>query len=567
VSESAPEPSIHADVPAPFGLTTYFHNLSDWVDRKPCRDPFVQELIEARGMADRERSEFDQGRSALWKLIPPITVDEVEDVELGPPGLIALGLALVLQARHAMLAFADQSIDGRPPEPIPSAERLIRYTSDQLQAAGRTSKRGTYARLSALRADLQELRAVLSDREDQELGTVDESRDSSKGMATARRGERSRGLGERIMDMLPGPVRAITNPGALVDAITEPGLRVLGLDMHSGEYRFDKAVPPPLGLYPYLAELDHWAAEEPLDEPFVNGLLAMRHLDDTDRAEYRPGRSGLWGLVPPIDAGQVADASLTDQAARALALAVVVWARHVLTYYAVEQQSGVPPLVAEAGELVAGLNLFIDVRGDEPTGAERRLLELGADLEDRGVRALSALEGRKASIVEAHRSEVEARREAEAKLQATAEADHIRRGRSTQVSKSRVALALLLPVAMALLWVWYPSVRSSDDKPADAYKELPLKSIIRHSDKIQVRVDPVWMASAVDVRQEAAVALWERFGAELDGEHVDLELRTPLNQPLGRVHVGEVTWVIVETEQEPDGEDAPEGEEPDEGPP
>lgn len=555
--------------PPPAPLSEYFRNLDDWVAGDDPRDPFIGELIEAQGYGDREKREFSQGREALWKLIPPITIDEIEESELDPPALMALGLALVLRARHALRALSDQSFDGVPPEPIPSLERLIRYVSDQLEAAGRRSNRGAIARMSALRVDMQELRAIFRDRAREETGeTADATVDESTGMASARR-QRRESLADRIRALLPGAVRAVTSPGAFLQSVTGPGM-FLRRPEEDGDWKVDPQVPEPLGLYPYLAELDHWAAEQPLDEPFLMGLLRILKYGDAEKAEYKKGRVGLWGLIPPIDATQVADASLERPAAAALGLGVVAWGYQGLARYLPEQDGGVPPMLQQAGEIIAALTLVLDIGNDEATSiASPRLYDLSRELENRGVNALSALDGRRATIVEAHRNEVRARREAqEEEIEAALghSPTSAIRGSGSQVSLGRLLTAIgvvVFAIGFAIIW---PN-RGPKIPAARTYQEVPAVAIIRLEEAIIVRVADPWLKLPEEERSGSAVALWKRFEAELDGLAVDLDLRTRKNIPVGGVHVGEAYWLAPDV---PEGEPSEEGAAPGEegaGPP
>ncbi len=549
------------EIPPTLALSDYFRNLDDWVDGKPAREPYVDELLGARGFDDVEKREFSQGREALWKLIPPITIEEIEEAELDPPALLAMGLALVLRARHALVLASDQSLTGVPPEPIPSTERLIRYVSDQLEAAGRKSKRGAIARLSALRADLQEFRVLLADRAREAEGTTaDATADTTTGIATARLEQRE-SLGERILALLPKAMKIVTEPGAALRSLTSPGRLLAG----SGDgYDVDPQVPEPLGLYPYLAELDHWIAEQPLDEPFLAGLLQILGYGADEKREYRSGRRGLRGLVPPIDATAVADANLDIKAAASLALGVVAWGYHGLARYRPTQEKGTPPLLQEAAEIVTALMLVLDSGAKGAGGiAAARLVQLGEQLESRGINALSALGDRKDAIVQAHRDEVIARRQAEAEQIEAAIAPSVTeavqaRGR---VSLPKFAGASALLATAVAFMVLYDG-GGPKIPPAKSYSEVPAVAIIRHQDVVIVRVADGWMALPEEERSGAAVQLWKRFEAELDGLAVDLELRSRINKTLGGVHVGEAWWEgTPEPEPEPG---APEEPAPDE---
>ncbi len=202
-------------------------------------------------------------------------------------------------------------------------------------------------------------------------------------------------------------------PGETLKAITAPGLALLGIEDRP-DWEVVPEVPEPKGLYPYLAELDHWAASEPMDEPFLAGLLLILKYGEAELAEYKAGRSGLWGLVPPIEAAQVADANLNKEAAAALGLGVVVWGCHALARYVPNSGPAVPPMLQQAAEIVAALTLVLDIGNAEASSVvSPSLHKLGLEFEARGANALSALDDRRAAIVEAHRSEVLARHEAE----------------------------------------------------------------------------------------------------------------------------------------------------------
>jgi hypothetical protein len=546
-------------------LSEYIRNLHDWVEDKIPRNDYVGGLISSRGYSDIERREFSLGREGLWKLMPPITLEEIQQAELPPAALIALGLALVLQARHALQIVEERPFEGVPPEPIPTIERQIRAVSNDLESAGRQSKRGAIARMKVLRGNLQELRARLADRaRDEEGVTVDDSASVQEGRATARL-ELTGTLGERIRGLLPGRMNTITQPGSLWKAISARWVALLGLD-DEPSWEVVPEVPEPMGLYLYLAELDHWAASEPLGEPFLVGLLQILKYGEPELQEYRAGRAGLWGLVPPIDATQVADANLDKAAAAALGLGVVVWGFHGLARYTPSPTSDLPPMLQEAAEIIAALSLVLAIEGED-SGAvvSPSLYRLGLDLEARGVNALSALGDRRAAIVEAHRAEVVAHREVEAhKYDMTLtprSAEAMRDAR--RIPGGRLVAAGLLLIASILFVVLYPTGRSKIP-PAASYRELPARAIIRHEDKIIVRVQGGWIDRPAKERAASAVALWKRFVDDIDDPSVDLLLRDLANQPLGRIHLGEVSWTApdpAETDEGPGEEEEEEEEE------
>jgi len=415
--------------------------------------------------------------------------------------------------------------------------------------------------MSALRVDLQELRAVLTDRVREDSGEVsDAAMDGHDGVATARRPKKET-LGDRIRGLLPRAARAATQPGALLRSVTSPG-GLFGPRL-DGIWAVDPQVPEPLGLYPYLAELDHWIAEQPLEEPFLVGLLAILKYDDAERIEYRKGRPGLWGLVPPIDAMQVADANLPRSAAAALGLGVVAWGYQGLARYLPKQSHGVPPMLQQTAEIIAVLTLVLDLGNEAATSiVSPRLFDLGTELEARGANALSALDDRRASIVEAHRLEVKARRATEGEqIEAGPGPALGTAGTASEVSLGKLLVASALLAAAVAFSILYTG-RDGGVPSAASYEEVPAVAIIRLDESIVVRVDPSWMLIPVEQRAGSAVALWERFTKELDGRPIDLDLRDRKNQPLGVVHVGEVSWVEPAVPEEEEGASGEEPEAP-----
>jgi len=562
VSEGDPAPDTESPETDPeqpiagraLSLTEYFRNLDDWAAERSCRQPWVGELIEARGFGVRERSEYTQGASALWRLIPPITIEEVTDNDLDPQALMALGLALVLKVRQE-LSTVPAFEPGEPlPEPLHSLERLARFVSEQIEQAGRKANQGAIARLAALRGDLQELRAF---RDESVKDGAEDYFTTPGGVASARRGLNTP-VAAKLFGFIPRRVRAITAPGvSAIRRATEPGLRMLGLGEAPAEvFEHDEQVPAPLGLYQYVAALDNWAAERAMDEPFMAGLLTILGYGKAERKEFEAGRSRLWSLVPPIQSTDIAEADLDVASARALALVVVFWGRHVLAYYP-PGHKGLPPLFGQAGEMVAALRLVLDsVSAQVRSRANKRLYELGFDLEERGVTSISALDERRSEVMEAHRREVVSRRHAE-------ESDYERARRrrlariargGQQISYRRAFLAVVLLITAIATWTLYPG-RSAKIPPAASYHEVPIVAIVRLQDVIRVRVDRAIMDQPAEERSTALVALWEHFGREVDGDPIDVDLVDRKGEPLGGVKVGEAWWVAPdEPEQSPAGE-------------
>jgi hypothetical protein len=544
--------AVDVDLPPPMPLHKYVENLDDWVGDKPCRLAYVGGILSGRGFGDRERSEFAQGRRGLWKIIPPITVKEVEEADLAPSDMLALGLAVVLQGGHALAVAkgADELIE---------VERMARYLSEQLELAGRRGTSGSIARLSSLRADLQEFRQALCAAKSGGP-RVDQSFDAETGIASARLTSGHRGFGQRVWARLQQ-----TAPGfRRLKELTTSGLIALPQSDGEREWQVDPQVPAPLGLYQYIAALDRWSSGKPAEERFLMGLLAYLEYGELEAAEFRMGRGGLWGLVPPIDAEQVAEAQLEGPAARALSVALVLFARHALARYLPEQKEGLPPELAEAAELIAVLRLsFGAAKVATDVVAGGRLVDLALDLEARGATGLTALDQRQAAIVDAHNSEVEARRVAELESFEAARRQRLKDlgVRPSGISPRRLLAAAVFLVALGVLATWWPW-REDTLPPAASYAEVPAVGIIRHEDRITVRVNSSWVAGTPEEeRRGSVVNLWERFGREMErpDEPVDLVLVDRRGGPIGQVKLGEVTWVTDELE--------PDDETPEEAPP
>ena len=528
---------IQLEVPPPGPLKDYIRALDEWVKDEPFHVPYLGELIAARGFDDRERREFSQGRQGLWKLIPPITREEIEESELEPAALLALGLAVVVQGRHGLAALeGDEAARGLPAS-LRDLEKLVRYLSEQLEEAGRRSAHGGIARLAALRQDLQEQRRVLSQRSDGLVAAA--SLDAGTGIATARIGHQV-SLAFRILDRL----RRVTAPGfsRLVVTGAAPGQADIG---DGTEWLTDPQVPEPLGLYQYIASLDHWVARTAMDEPFLESLVRLIGFGEAERDAFRAGRAGLWGLVPPIDAAQVAEAELDRTAGRALAVALLFWAHHLLAWYRPDQPEGVPPEIRDAGDIATAMRLTLGDEWGKKTGSAvgERLFRLGFDLEARGVVSISALEERRAAIVQARFDEVDARRLREMEDFETARQERLNElGQGRRISGKRVVLGVAALFVALVVWLAMPDPDYLP--PVQSYGELPAVAIIRHQTLITIRVDRTWMDLPQEQREGQMKTLWDRFGREMEraDDPVDLALVTRKNEPLGGYRLAGAWW-------------------------
>ena len=255
-----------SDPPPPGALTDTMRALDDFAAGRPAKDDFVGGLLLHLGFGEREAGEYRAGSGPLWSLIPPITVEDLRDADLGPPALISMALVLVLNGRHTLAFWAGRIAGRRLPEPLMQLEKLARFVAESLEQAGRSSSRGAVGSLDALRQDLQALRSGL----EAAAREGDNAADGVQGgLATARRdsGEES-----KLRGLLSWGRRRGGDSGAFLRSVTQPGLAML-----TGEnaivYATDPQVPVPLGLYDYVQALDEWSWSRPVRNVLLAGLL------------------------------------------------------------------------------------------------------------------------------------------------------------------------------------------------------------------------------------------------------------------------------------------------------
>ncbi len=532
-----------AVVPEPLALNKYFGCLDDFAANKPCRDAFVGEMLAARDFGSRENSEWGTGRDALWRLIPPVTLEEVKEVDLDPAGLIALGLAVVLWGRHTMRATDGRITGRRMPEPLPTIERMARFIAEQLEAAGRKSSRGGIGRLDSLRQDLQELRSSLEADARAKEKASDALHD---GLASARRSDDSiRGF----FSWLPGKLKRATEPGMdVIKAVTTPGVRMFtGESAAQQGWATDPQVPEPLGLYEYVQALDEWAADKALKQVFLYGLFQSSGFDDSMRAQFRAGRNGLWSLIPPINATQVAEADLTVDSARSLALALVLRSRHGLHHYLPEQPASLPhpAVLTQCGEVLTALKLILESdRSKGPDPIRALLPGLANDLGQRGVSAGGVIDKKRDAIREGRRQDAEARRQAEQEVEVIGGAPRGSKRASFSMYSGgpvwRLAVGAVVVAALASAVAMAPNGLSK--LPAGtSYKALPAVAIIRHEDEIRVRIPKQWLQQPQPNREKALRELHARFTKEMTGNPLPVVLLSLTDQPYGGI-AGERVW-------------------------
>ena len=555
------EPVEGVQVPPPRALHEYFRPLDDFASSRPCRDAYLGDLLEARGWSDRERTEYEQGQSTLWRLIPPITLEELEEADFDPPAYISLALAVTLWGRHALHFWDGRMTGKRMPDPLSDIERLSRHIAEQLEQAGRKSARGGIGRLDALRQDLQAVRLALEaaarDQSTAADGVVD-------GIATARKEEQITGL----LAWLPRRLRRSTAPGMeTLRRITEPGMAV---SVVTGEFSMgpdwdvDPQVPPPLGVYDYVQALGDLAADKRLQHVFLHGLIQTVGLSEPMRSAFEEGRNGLWILIPPITATAVAEANLSADAARALGVALYLRVEHALLHYRPEQTSGkVPPVLAECGEILTVIKLALDSdRGKEDDPVATALYDLAVRLGGRGISAGGVVDLKLAGIREVRRQDAEARRDAQADaedydLQGAAVRTNLNFSLVRGASWTRVIVGAVLLVGLIGLSVWTNSSRETLPA-ASSYKSVPAVAIIRHRDEIVVRVPPTWMGRPQGEREGSLRSLYAHFAEELGPEAVPVIIVSLSNEPYGGV-AGERVWWNAVAEEEPTEPAEPEG--------
>lgn len=537
------------DVPAPLALHEYFRLLDDFAASRACRDAYVGELLEARDWGDRERTEYEQGQSSLWRLIPPVTLDEIKEADFDPPANIALALAIIVWGRHALHHWDGRMTGRRMPAPLPEVERLARHVAEALEQAGRKSARGAIGRLDALRLELQEQRQSLeaAARAKEQAGDV-----VKDGMASARRdGDTPRGL----FRWLPRRFRKVTEPGmGALRRMTAPGIAFMTGEVPAQvDWDIDPQVPTPLGVYDYVQALSDRASGKRLELVFLHGLIGSVGLTaDLDMA-FAEGRNGLWILIPPITPTQVAEANLPRPAARALAVALFLRVHHALHHYLPEQSNKqIPPVLADCGEMLTAVKLSLESgRGDEDDPVVTALNDVALRLAARGVSAGGIVDQRREEIRDIKRQEAEERREA---AREAAREDDVftveTKGASQQVTFSMIAGASMprLVVGAVLIVLLgsmaaYTNVNTTRLPPADSYKMVPTVAIIRHQDEIQVRVPSSWMNEPQERRETAMKSLYQRFAKELGADAVPVIIVSLQNLPYGGV-AGERVWWI-----------------------
>lgn len=532
------------EIPVPLALHDYFRVLDDFAGAKPCRNAYIGELLGALDWGDRERSEYLQGQSALWRLIPPITLEELREADFDPAANMALALAVTIQGRHALHFWAGRMNGRRMPDPLPEIERLSRFVAEALEHAGRRSSRGGIGRLDALRQELQSVRSGL----EAAARASEKAADGVKGgIASARREESL----SSALRWLPRRLRRITEPGLeAIRHITEPGV---AMSLFSGEFPLpvdwdvDLQVPAPLGVYGYVQALTDYTAGRRLQVEFLHGLIESTGVPGELQGLFESGRNGLWVLIPPISATQVAEANLGVDAARALGVALILRIQHALHHYLPKQSArGVPHVLSECGEMLTVVKLALDSGrvGDEDP-VIKALLEVALQLAERGVSAGGVVDERRDAIRENRRQEAESRRDAAA----AEEAFDIGTGRAqTNLSFAlvrgssvpRVVMGAALVLGLSGLSAYLQANKSS--VPAAAtYRDVPAVAIIRHRDEIVVRVPPTWMRQPRPTREGALRSLYSRFAKELGAEALPVIIVGLRNEPYGGV-AGERVW-------------------------
>lgn len=306
----------------------------------------------------------------------------------------------------------------------------------------------------------------------------------------------------------------------------------------------DSRIPEPLGLSTYIQVLGEWA-KGMVSEPYLLGLIRSAGFGEAERAEFLAGADQLWGLVPPIDAPDVAEAELEPEAARALGLALALQGEHALHHH-LPSDGAKPRVLTDIAELVTVIHLILEGHQQTGSAAEKRLKSLQKRLAARSVNT-TRLAGRKEDVREAvlarRRIEDQERRDEEAQEKKEAASREKKRRRAPTEIPMKGLLFTIASLFVALTLFNTLTPKPSGGLPSAAeYKEVPVIGIIRHPDIVYVRVEGEWLLESESARKLGARRLWDRLSQESGGNVARVVLQTRTGTDLAFVTATGVRW-------------------------
>lgn len=305
------------------------------------------------------------------------------------------------------------------------------------------------------------------------------------------------------------------------------------------------AVAPPGSLYTYLSCMHAFVDERPIEDDVIRALIGTARFGPDDSAEFNAGRAELLNLAPPIDATTIADAKLSWMAARSLAFAIVLRAKHVAAWARMKPNS--PETDAMLREVAEILNLLrLSMEGAPEAGSwvlTRRLDGVEAELQQFGVKDAGRAVERKG----------EQRRRLSQPAAATPTSSGLHRVPVEVVLDAREALAgggsrlriaaLSFVALLGAAWLGYRTLTTDPPPPpASSYKEVPVVALIRRDREVTVRLKDDFLSKPVSARNPGLVALHKRLDGERKGGVSTLILQDSRGKAAGRVVAGVVTW-------------------------
>jgi len=307
----------------------------------------------------------------------------------------------------------------------------------------------------------------------------------------------------------------------------------------------DTRIPEPLGLSTYVQLMGEWS-KGMVSEPYLLGLIQSKNFGDKESSEFLAGADQLWGLVPPIDAPDVAEAELQPAAARALGLALTLQGQQALHHH-LPTEGPSPVILTRVAEMVTVVNLILEGHEDSASPAEKHLASLQAQLTDRSVDT-SRLAERKEDVRDAvlnrrHKQERERRERREREAEEAKKAAPRKRSFTSAVPL-KIILFMAASVVLAITLLNTLSPEPSGGLPAASeYTEVPVLGIIRHPDVIYILVKPEWLIQDEASRRVGARRLFERLSKESAGNVVKLVFQTRAGKELAYVTAQRVRWL------------------------